>query len=84
MRIFTRDGQASGGVSVPEEAIQTVEGREVVFVRTATGFVPAPVMVGQRTAGRAQIISGLSAGQTVATRNAFLLKAALGAGEVEH
>lgn len=84
VRIFTRDGQASGGVSVPEEAIQTVEGREVVFVRTATGFVPAPVMVGQRTAGRAQIISGLSAGQTVATRNAFLLKAALGAGEVEH
>lgn len=84
VRIFTRDGQASGGVSVPEEAIQTVEGREVVFVRTATGFVPTPVMVGQRTAGRAQIISGLSAGQTVATRNAFLLKAALGAGEVEH
>ena len=84
VRIFTRDGQASDGVSVPEEAIQTVEGREVVFVRTATGFVPAPVMVGQRTAGRAQIISGLSAGQTVATRNAFLLKAALGAGEVEH
>jgi cobalt-zinc-cadmium efflux system membrane fusion protein len=69
---------------VPEEAIQTVEGRDVVFVRTATGFTAAPVIVGQRSAGRAQITSGLRAGQTIAARNAFLLKAALGAGEVEH
>jgi len=84
VRIYTRDAQTSAGVSVPEEAIQTVEGREVVFVRTATGFTPVPVIVGQRSAGRAQITSGLTAGQTVATRNAFLLKAALGAGEVEH
>lgn len=84
VRIYTRDAQTSAGVSVPEEAIQTVEGREVVFVRTATGFNPVPVIVGQRSAGRAQITSGLTAGQTVATRNAFLLKAALGAGEVEH
>ena len=84
VRIFTRDAQTSAGVSVPEEAIQTVEGREVVFVRTANGFTAAPVIVGQRSAGRAQITSGLTAGQTVATRNAFLLKAALGAGEVEH
>jgi membrane fusion protein, heavy metal efflux system len=83
-RIYTRDAQTSGGISVPEEAIQTVEGRDVVFVRTANGFTAAPVIVGQRTAGRAQITSGLRAGQTIATRNAFLLKAALGAGEVEH
>ncbi len=69
---------------MPEEAIQTVEGRDVVFVRTATGFQAAPVIVGQRSGGRAQITSGLRAGQTIATRNAFLLKAALGAGEVEH
>lgn len=83
-RIYTRDAQTSGGVSVPEEAIQTVEGRDVVFVRTASGFTAAPIIVGQRSAGRAQITSGLRAGQVIATRNAFLLKAALGAGEVEH
>ena len=84
VRIFTRDARTTEGVSVPEEAIQTVEGREVVFVRSASGFTAVPVIVGQRSAGRAQITSGLTAGQTVATRNAFLLKAALGAGEVEH
>jgi cobalt-zinc-cadmium efflux system membrane fusion protein len=84
VRIFTRDARTTDGVSVPEEAIQTVEGQEVVFVRSASGFTAVPVIVGQRSAGRAQITSGLRAGQTVATRNAFLLKAALGAGEVEH
>jgi cobalt-zinc-cadmium efflux system membrane fusion protein len=84
VRIYTRDAQNAGGISVPEEAIQTVEGREVVFVRTAQGFAATPVIVGQRSGGRAQITSGLTAGQVVATRNAFLLKAALGAGEVEH
>lgn len=84
VRIFTRDAQTTGGVSVPEEAIQTVEGRDVVFVRTATGFEAVPVLVGQRSGGRAEITSGLRAGQTIATRNAFLLKAELGKGEAEH
>jgi cobalt-zinc-cadmium efflux system membrane fusion protein len=84
VRLYSRDAPVAGGISVPEEAIQTVEGREVVFVRTAAGFSAAPVIVGQRSAGRAQIISGLRAGQIIANRNAFQLKAALGAGEVEH
>lgn len=84
-RILTRDGQgAATGVSVPEEAIQSVEGRDVVFVRTATGFMPTPVLIGQRSGGRAQITAGLTAGQMIATRNAFLLKAELGKGEAEH
>ncbi|WP_313517139.1 efflux RND transporter periplasmic adaptor subunit [Brevundimonas sp.] len=83
VRIYTRDAGTSEGVSVPEEAIQTVEGREVVFVRTAAGFTAAPVIVGQRSAGRAQITSGLRAGQTIATRNAFVLKAELGKGSGE-
>ncbi|CAN5389737.1 efflux RND transporter periplasmic adaptor subunit [soil metagenome] len=88
-RVLTRDGQGgenggATGVSVPEEAIQSVEGRNVVFVRTATGFMPTPVLIGQRSGGRAQITSGLTAGQTIATRNAFLLKAELGKGEAEH
>jgi len=83
VRIYTRDAGTTEGVSVPEEAIQTVEGRDVVFVRTANGFTAAPVIVGQRSAGRAQITSGLTAGQTIATRNAFLLKAELGKGSGE-
>jgi cobalt-zinc-cadmium efflux system membrane fusion protein len=83
VRIYTRDAQTSAGVTVPEEAIQTVEGREVVFVRTAKGFKAVAVIVGQRGGGRAQVTSGLTAGQSIATRNAFLLKAEMGKGEGE-
>ena len=55
--------------------------RDVVFVRTTTGFQAVPVTVGQRSAGRAEIVSGLKPGQAIAARNAFLLKAELGKGE---
>ena len=68
---------------VPEEAVQSLNARDVVFVRTAKGFKATPVTTGQRSAGRIEIVSGLSAGQTIASKNAFLLKAELGKGAGE-
>jgi cobalt-zinc-cadmium efflux system membrane fusion protein len=70
-------------VIVPEEAVQSVNGRDVVFLRTRTGFKAQPVTVSARSGGRAAIASGLAAGQSVATRNAFLLKAELTKGQEE-
>jgi cobalt-zinc-cadmium efflux system membrane fusion protein len=61
------------GIIVPESAVQNVNGRTVVFVRTATGFRPQPVVLGAHNAGRVSIVSGLEAGTSVATANAFLL-----------
>jgi cobalt-zinc-cadmium efflux system membrane fusion protein len=74
-----------GGVVVSEDAVQNVGGRNVVFVRTATGFKVQPVVLGSRSAGRVSILSGVSVGETIATANAFFLKAELnkGAGEDE-
>ncbi|MEO8301138.1 MAG: efflux RND transporter periplasmic adaptor subunit [Rhizomicrobium sp.] len=71
---------AASGIVVPEEAVQMIDGRDSVFVRTNDGFVVRHVAVASRGAGRAAIILGLKAGETVATRNAFLLKAELGKG----
>lgn len=67
-------------LTLPEEAVQTVNEKSVVFLRTPTGFKAQPVTVAARGGGRASIASGLSAGQQVATRNAFLLKAQMTAG----
>ena len=80
VRITSRRS-ATSGIVAPEEAIQTVEGRDVVFVRTPKGFRAQPVVVGQRSAGRVQIVEGLRHGDVIAARNAFLLKAELGKGE---
>ena len=63
------------GVVLPAEAIQELDGRDVVFVRTGNLFKARPVIVGARSGGRAAVISGLRSGEVVATANAFLIKA---------
>lgn len=66
----------SGSVlSVPAEAVQDLNGQSIVFVRTNRGFRVAPVATGQRSAGRVTILSGVTQGQQIASRNAFLIKA---------
>lgn len=85
VRIESRVPEGSGGsLVVPAEAVQSVDGRDVVFVRTANGFKAQPVQVGARTSGRVEIVGGLAAGTRIAGKKAFLLKAELGRGEAEH
>lgn len=74
---------ASGAIVIPEDAVQSLEGRDTVFVRTPQGFRAQPVTVGQRSAGRAEVVAGLKSGDVVAVKNAFLLKAELGKGGEE-
>jgi len=81
---MTSARSATRAIVVPDEAIQTVEGRSVVFVRAPKGFRAEPVTVGRRTGGRAEILEGLRPGDVIAAANAFVLKAELGKGEAEH
>jgi cobalt-zinc-cadmium efflux system membrane fusion protein len=83
VRIKPTRGEASSAIVVPEESVQSLDGREIVFVRTNEGFRAVPVTLGRRSAGRVEILTGLSSGQSIATRQAFLLKAELGKGAGE-
>ena len=69
---------------VPVAALQTLNGESIVFVRTTEGFEARKVGVGRRDARIAEITTGLAAGERVATRNTFILKADLGKSEVDH
>lgn len=84
VRITPRGGGGDSLIALPEEAVQTVEGREVVFIRTAKGFQATQVVTGKRGGGRIEIVDGLVPGAIIATRGAFLLKAEVGKGEAEH
>lgn len=84
VRISPAGAAPTSMISLPEEAVQTVEGREVVFVRTAKGFQATTVVTGQRGGGRIEVVDGLKPGAVVATKGAFLLKAEIGKGEAEH
>lgn len=74
-------GEAAGGMTVPTEAIQTVDGASVVFVQVPNGFQLRPVLVGRQAGGRTEILRGLDGSERVAGTNAFLLKAELAKGE---
>lgn len=69
-------------VTVPAEAIQTVGGQSCVFVEAPGGLVRRPVVLGREGKELVEIRSGLAAGERIAVRNSFLLKAELAKGEI--
>ncbi|WP_060481780.1 efflux RND transporter periplasmic adaptor subunit [Pseudomonas sp. NBRC 111119] len=71
-------------VAVPEVAIQTVEDKPSVFVRTSEGFDTRPVILGRRDNGYVEITDGINAGAQVATSGSFTLKSELGKASAEH
>jgi RND family efflux transporter MFP subunit len=86
-RILT--GQADHSLVVPESALQTVGGHELVFVRLADDLYEArAVTVGMETAGRIEILDGLLPDEEVVVTGSFvaksqLLLSRLGAGCVD-
>lgn len=71
---------AIGAVSVPDLAVQELEGKSVVFVATSVPgrFQVRAVVVGSRTGtGELVITKGLSPGERVVVKGAFQLKAEL-------
>ncbi len=71
-------------VTVPVEAIQTVEDKPSLFVRTAEGFVTRHVELGVSENGFVEVRQGLEAGVEVATVGSFVLKSELGKASAEH
>ncbi len=65
---------------VPKTAVQTVEGKPCVFVKTGEGFVLQPVTIGRSNETHLEILSGLETGTRYATSGAFTLKAQLTKG----
>lgn len=74
----------SAPVTVPVEAIQTVEDKPSLFVRTAEGFVTRHVELGVSENGFVEVRQGLEAGAEVATVGSFVLKSELGKASAEH
>ena len=74
----------SAPVTVPVEAIQTVEDKPSLFVRTAEGFATRHVELGVSENGFVEVRQGLEAGAQVATVGSFVLKSELGKASAEH
>lgn len=69
---------------LPKEAVQSLNGKPAVFVRTAQGFEKRDVTTGREDSRHVEILSGVSFGEPVAISSTFTLKAELGKAEAEH
>jgi cobalt-zinc-cadmium efflux system membrane fusion protein len=77
--------QQDVAVVVPTDAVQTLEGRQVVFVRVGPEEYEArPVTVGRTSRDMVEITSGLNAGDSYVSENTFLVKAEIGRGSASH
>jgi membrane fusion protein, heavy metal efflux system len=70
-------GAEATAPSVPASAVQTIGGRQVVFVATAdpNTFVVRQVRVGPQSNGRHPVTEGLFVGDRVVTQGSFMLRA---------
>lgn len=73
-------GTGDATVRVPLTAIQTVNGKSIVFVRTPDGFKATPVTLGAQAGDTIVVASGLTGREQVAAANSFTLKSELGKG----
>lgn len=75
---------AGSTIRVPTTAVQTVDGRNVVFVRTESGFRAVPVTLGSQNGATVVVTAGLAGGEQIAATNTFTLKAELEKGGEMH
>ncbi len=62
-------------VAVPEDALQDLDGKKVVFVaENESGFAARTVQTGRSVGGLIEIVSGLKESDTYAVKGAFILK----------
>src|SRR5450830_1749793 len=76
--------EAEVPLAVAADAVQSVEQKQVVFVRVADGFRKQEVTLGRTDGKHVEIIKGLSAGDVYAAAGSFVIKAELGKGSAEH
>ncbi|MDP9170085.1 MAG: efflux RND transporter periplasmic adaptor subunit [Acidobacteriota bacterium] len=71
-------GGATPVITMPSDAIQQVNGQDVVFVQSAPDrFTVRPVRTGATEAGRTPILEGLQGGESVVVTGSFTLKSQL-------
>tara|TARA_R110002110_G_scaffold313902_1_gene527160 strand:- start:2272 stop:3210 length:939 start_codon:yes stop_codon:yes gene_type:complete len=69
---------------IHSEAVQLVEGENVVFVQSDEGFEPRPVTLGRTDGDSREVLSGLNVDETYVSKNSFVLKSEMGKEDAEH
>lgn len=80
---LTLPSDAPPVLAVPEDALQELDGKKVLFVTSnGTEFTPRSVELGRASGGKVEVTSGLNEGERYAVKGGFLMKAELKKGEM--
>ncbi len=86
--LFVRAALKIAGRRVPlaikTSAIQTMEGKSVVFVREGDVMEAQPVRIGDQDDNFSEVLEGLEEGELYAAENSFVLKSEIGKSEGGH
>jgi cobalt-zinc-cadmium efflux system membrane fusion protein len=77
-------GRKEAAVAVAADALQTIEGKTVVFTKVPQGFQAQPVTTGASDGKNVEILAGLQAGTQYVATGSFVVKAQQGKGGAEH
>ena len=69
---------------VPLTAVQTLDGKDVVFVRRGDTYTARPVRLGARDAQKAEVLEGLNVGEDVVVEQSYVIKADIGKAGAAH
>jgi cobalt-zinc-cadmium efflux system membrane fusion protein len=69
---------------VPLGAVQSMDGKDVVFVRAGDTYTARAVTLGARDAGQVEVIEGLKAGEEVVVEQSYVVKADIGKAGASH
>jgi len=70
-----KTAELTNQLRVKQTAIQSLEGENVVFVKTANRFEARHVTLGEANSDWVSVIEGLNAGEEYVTENSYILKA---------
>lgn len=81
-KVWVEGASRQTSISVPDSAVQRIDGKAVVFVAHPDGkggahFVKREIEVGGSVGGRVAIIRGLSPGEAIVVQGAYAVKAEL-------
>lgn len=77
-------GDVQAALRVPRAAIQTFEGKTVVFTQQGDVYEARPVTLGRVDAEYAEVLSGLIGGEQIVVEQSFLIKADIGKSAAVH
>ncbi len=71
-------------IAIKNDAIQTMEGKEGIFIKQGTSYRFSPIQKGRSDNRFTEVLQGVEVAEEYVVKNSYLIKADIGKSEAEH